>query len=229
MEFFDSLITDVECLITDLKQGSYDYVPEKAWCDVGYNQVVLQRDTLFELDGIGMNLVTSAAVSDGITVVGADLNEINTDTEFARIAVIQLDCDGDEQEWYNLIRKIEYTKYHYFPDGYMIRTSSRSHKEVVRVSRSAVKEGIDFQKVGSLLINKFKENKSVKAVRVIFVTGGGADFKRLEAIAVKNNDITEALNHVINSVNFDCSTCNLKAVCDEVEGMKELHFKNSMV
>lgn len=228
MEFFDSLIADAYDFIADSEQNIYNYTPKNAWRDVGYNQVILQRETLFELDGIGVNLVTSAEVTDGVIVIGDDLGEINTNRKFARISVIELDADGDEQECYNLIRKIEYTKYHYFPDGYMIRTSSRSHKEVVRVSKAAIKEGIDFQKVGSLLINKYKENKSVKGVKVIFITDNRADFSEIEAIAVKNNSITEALNHVINSVNFDCSTCNLKPVCDEVEGMKELHFKNSM-
>jgi hypothetical protein len=31
----------------------------------------------------------------------------------------------------------------------------------------------------------------------------------------------------MQNINFDCSTCNLKPICDEVEGMRELHFKNS--
>ena len=63
------------------------------------------------------------------------------------------------------------------------------------------------------------------SVKVIFVTEEKVDFSSLSAIAEKNNKITETLNHIMNSVNFDCDTCNLKAICDEVEGMKELHFK----
>ena len=97
----------------------------------------------------------------------------------------------------------------------------------MRVSENAVKKGIDFQKVGSLFINKYKENTAVKGVKVIFITDKNADFKKLEEFARKNNDITETLNHVMNSVNFDCDTCKLKPICDEVEGMKELHFKTS--
>ena len=73
-----------------------------------------------------------------------------------------IDDVDDEQKAYNLIRKIEYVKYHYFPLGYMIRTSSEEQKEIVRVSKSAIKKGISFEKIGNLLNSKFLENKSVK-------------------------------------------------------------------
>ena len=78
-----------------------------------------------------------------------------------------------------------------------------------------------------MLISKYKENPAVKGVRVIFITSAEADHKAFEEMAQKSNIITETLNHVMNSVNFDCDTCNLKPICDEVEGMRELHF-NSM-
>ena len=91
------------------------------------------------------------------------------------------------------------------------------------------KNGISFEKVGNLLINKYKEISAVKNVKVIFVTDDNADFNSLISIAEKNNQITETLNHIMNNVNFDCSTCNLKPICDEVEGMKELHFNKADV
>lgn len=227
MKFFDSLIDEVLSIVNFYKQSSFSYGNGSAWRDVGYNQVVLQRDTACELDGVGFNLVTSNSIEDEIVVAGNDLSKIKGKIPFARISLIQLADTDDEQKAYNLIRKVEYTKYHCFPDGYMIRTSSRSHKEVVRVSKEAVKNGIDFQKIGSLYISKYKENPAVKGVKIIFITDSDADFSQLEKLAQKNNGITETLNHIMNSVNFDCSTCSLKPVCDEVDGMKELHFKTS--
>ena len=228
MNFFNSLIDDVCDLLNLKNQTAETYSSADCWQDVGYNQVILQRDTAFELDGVGFNLVTSSPVNDSVVVVGTDLDKIKNDCSFARIPIIQIDDVADEQQNYNLIRKIEYAKYHYFPQGYMIRTSSKGHKEVVRVSKEAVSDGITFGKVGNLLISKFKENPAVKGVKIIFVTDQNADFSKIEALAHKNNSITETLNHIMNNVNFDCSTCNLKAICDEVEGMKELHFKTSM-
>ena len=226
MEFFDPLIKKVHEMTQGLSAVNYDYNPDKQWNDVGFNQVILQKHTAFELKGTGFNLVTSSEVKDGITVIGNELADIKKDCSFTRISIVQLADTQDEQKLYNLIRKVEYVKYHYFPDGYMIRTSSRAHKEAVRVSKDAVKKGISFQNAGNLLISKYKENPAVKGVRVIFVTSQDAEHKAFEAMAEKSNSITETLNHVMNSVNFDCNTCNLKPICDEVEGMRELHFKN---
>lgn len=227
MDFFNSLIAEVNNLIDCLKRKSFSYEKSGAWQDIGYNEVILQRDTAAELEGVGFNLITTRSVNDEIVVIGDDIPVIHGNRKFARVCVIQVEETEEQQKVYNLIRKIEYTKYHVFPEGYMIRTTSRSHKEAVRVSEKAVKNGIDFSKVGNLLINKYKENSAVKGVKVIFVTDKNADYKAFEEIARKNNDITETLNHVMNSVNFDCDTCKLKPICDEVEGMKELHFKTS--
>ncbi len=225
MEFFDSLIKAVSDLTNGLPKKEYSECT--AWHDTGKSEIVLQRDTAFELDGVGFNLVTSCRVADGITVIGDDLGDIKKNQPFARISVIQIEDIGDEQKAYNLIKKLEYVKYHHFPEGYMIRTSSRSHKEIVRVAKSAVKGGIDFRKIGSLLIKKYKENPSVKGANIIFITDKNADYSEIEEVAKKNSSIAEALNHIMNNIKFDCDTCNLKPICDEVEGMKELHFKNA--
>ncbi len=226
MNFFDSLISDVFSLTDKLPKKDFP-LSEKLWTDTGYSQVILQRDTAFELEGTGFNLVTSAQVEEGITVIGDDLDSIPKSKKFARVCLLQIEDEQDQQKAYNLIRKIEYVKYHHFPEGYMIRTSSRSHKEAVRVSKKALRDGISFQKIGSLLISKYKENPAVKGVRVIYITAEDADYRQLEDLAKKNNSITETLNHIMNSVKFDCDSCNLKPICDEVEGMKELHFKNA--
>lgn len=223
MKFFDSLISETEKLISDFPKKEFS--KGTSWHDSGQNQVIMRRDTAFELEGFGFNLVTSSDISDGIILAGDDLGEIRDSRRFARITIVQIDYIGDEQKEYNLIKKIDYVKYHIFPDGYMIRSTSRSHKEAVRISKTAVKNGINFRKIGSLLIDKYREIPAVKGVKVIFITDPDADYSEAEKLAEKNYSIAETLNHVMNSINFDCDTCNLKAICDEVEGMKELHFK----
>ena len=224
MKFFDSIISDLSLLISDFSQISYSFSEKKAWRDVGINQVVLRRDTAYELSGTSFNLVTSSDIKDEIIVVGDELSDIKENRRFARISLVQIDDEEDEQKAYNLIRKIEYVKYHCFPDGYMMRTSSSSHKEEVRVAKDAVRGGIDFRSVGNLFISKYKEITKVKGVKMIFVTVPDADYSLISRFAEKGNDITKTLNHVMNSINFDCDVCSLKSVCDEVEGMRELHF-----
>lgn len=224
MDFFNSVIKSTFDSLEGLSEKILE--PSTSWKDVGYSQVVLLRDTYTELDGVGYNLITTDDTEDSVVVIGDDIKALKGKVPFARISLIQFDDSEDDQKNYDRIRKIEYTKYHTFPDGYMIRTSSRSHKEIVRVSSAAIENGIDFQKVGSLFIKKYKENPFVKAVKIYFVTDSNADYASLSACAEKNNRITETLNHIMNSVNFDCNVCNLKPICDEVEGMRELHFKN---
>ena len=88
MEFFDSLICEVSAL-TDISQKiNYPYNKYSVWTDVGYNQVILRRDTAFELDGVGFNLVTSSAIEDGITVIGSELCDIKKDCSFTRISLV---------------------------------------------------------------------------------------------------------------------------------------------
>ncbi len=225
MKFFDSLIDEAEKLIAPFPHKEIAIC--EPWQDVQQAQVIMRRDTAYELDGVGFNLVTSSPVSDGIVVVGNDLDTITDNRRFARICLVQIEDSDDEQKAYNLIKKIDYVKYHTFPDGYMMRSTSRSHKESVRVSKEALKADLTFQKIGSLMIEKYKEISAVKGVTVLFITEKGVDYNKTEAIAEKNHDITQALNHIMNSVNFDCDTCNLKAICDEVEGMKALHFSKN--
>ncbi len=228
MEIFDSLIKEVSEIIEPYSKKAIPYEKERLWEDVGHNQVILQKETLFELDGVGFNLLTSSHIEDSVVVIGKDLQELKGNIKFARICFVEFEEQEEIQKTYNLIRKIEYTKYHFFPDGYMIRTSAKAHKENVRVSKTAVENGMDFQKIGNLLINKYKENTAVKGVKIVFVTDDAVDFSALEALSRKNHEITETLNQVMNNLTFDCDTCNLKAICDEVEGMRELHFKSSM-
>ncbi len=225
MVFFDSLINEVRCLFENYNVKKYSYDSQQIWQEEDFSHIILQRDTACELDGTGFNLVTTSPVEDGVWIIGDDICDICGKRKFARICFLEVKDNADEQKCYNLIRKIDYVKYHFFPNGYMLRSASRAHKEGVRVSLAAVKDGISFRYIGNLFINKFKQNPSVRGVKVIFITDTTAQYTMIDALAQKSNEITEALNHIVNNIKFDCDTCNLKAVCDEVEGMKELHFK----
>ena len=108
-----------------------------------------------------------------------------------------------------------------------MKTSSESLRVQKKKKKKAIKQGISFEKIGNALIDRYLENKFVRCVRIIFITDKSADYSSLYRIAVKNNEITKTLNHALNHINFDCNSCNLKPICDEVEGMRELHFKNS--
>lgn len=225
MDFFDPLIKDVEALCEHQGKSVYEFSETNMWKESAFSQVILKRDTAFELDGTGFCLVTSKPLPFETVVVGKNLKDITASSKFARIAVVSVDFGGKSGDEYNLIKRLEYVKYHFFPEGYMLRSSSSSFKEGVRVGKGALKEGMSFEKIGNLMINKLKAVKGVRGARIYFFTSESTDYEKLSQIAQKNREITEALNHVMNSVNFDCSTCALKPVCDEVDGMREMHFK----
>ncbi|MCH5170734.1 MAG: hypothetical protein J1F24_05550 [Oscillospiraceae bacterium] len=228
MKFFDKQISEFEAEIQSKEKVVFPF-SDNMWEDVGRNEIVMQKESAYELQGTGFELFTSKKIgADEVIVIGDDLRKIKGNVSFARVSLVELDDIQDEQSAHDTVRKVEYIKYHYFPKGYMVRTNSLSSQENVRVSKKAIKDKISFEAVGNLLISKYKENSAVKAVKVFFITDKTVNFSSLKAIAEKSSEITEALDHVIRDLNLDCNVCKLKAICDEVEGMKELHFKNAM-
>ena len=107
--------------------------------------------------------------------------------------------------------------------GAMVRVSSESNQEQVRVAKSALKSGITFARVGAAYIQKYRELPGVRHVRLIFATDPPA-LKELIANARQVDAITKTLTHILDGLPTDCGHCTLKPVCDEVEGMRELHM-----
>lgn len=84
--------------------------------------------------------------------------------------------------------------------------------------------GVTFADYGNTLLQEYLKFPYVKSVEIYFVTDFD-DFEKLNSVAKKISQTTGALNHIFDNVMFDCSTCNLKEICDEVDGLKELHLK----
>ena len=158
---------------------------------------------------------------------GPDMKEIKGDVPFARLVILGVkDIDVENKDaTYTAIRNIEFVKYHVFPDGYMMRVSPESSREQIRVSKKAIKKGISFYKVGCDFIKQYKKNPNITNVRVIFITKN-VDFKTLHDTAKKIDDVTKTMNTILEGMpeDLDCASCSFKPVCDEVEGLKELHF-----
>lgn len=234
MELYDSTIREIKERIDGGSPRRWGYEPERAWADNGANELVLTRDAAYELGGGNLPASNCTCVTtdaslvpeDSIVLLGQDLKDIRVDTPFARIVLLHVNSiSGDDQEAFRTIRDMEFVKYHVFPQGYMMRVSPENGREQVRVSKQAVKRGISFRNIGNSFIRKYKENKLIDHVCIIFVAGDRALCKDLAATARKVDAITLTLNHIMDGLATDCSVCSFKTVCDEVEGMKELHFK----
>lgn len=233
MKLYDSLIAATKEQLSPLMPRVWNYDERMAWPDAGVSELVLQRDAAYELGGGGLPAVNFTCVTtDGslvgdnqVALYGPELREIKKDTPYARITLIQTAGLGeDDKAAYKAIRDMEFVKYHVFPKGYMFRISSGNFREQVRVSKTALKKGISFRRVGFDFIRQYLKNPNVLRVQVIFVTDPGAPYPMFLASAKKSADITRTLTHILDGMPTDCSSCSLKPVCDEVEGMRELHF-----
>ena len=211
----------------------WEYSPGDAWKDIGSSELVLQKDAAYELGAMGKGsanyvLFTSSPElvdKDQILLYGADLGEIKGEVDFARIVLLRVGLiDGDDEAVYRTLKDIEFAKYHVYPEGYLVRMSPESYREQVRVSKQALKKGVSFKNIGANYITAYKKDPNVLNATVIFVTAPGYDYGAMKKLAKKANDVTGTLTHILEGLPTDCSVCALKDICDEVEGMKELHF-----
>ena len=233
MELYNSLIGETRELIRDLPRKSWDYSPRDAWASNSSSELVLQKDAAFELGATGKGsanyvLFTSdpeLVDKDQVILCGKDLREIKGDCDFARIVLLRIGVlDDDDEAVYRTLRDIEFSKYHVYPQGYMVRIAPESYREQVRVSREAIRRGINFRALGASYIAEYKKDPNVISATVIFLTDPAADYAALKALAKKSADVTGTLTHIFEGLPTDCTVCALKDICDEVEGMKELHF-----
>ena len=233
MELYNSLIKDTEAQLEKLDKKAWDYSPANCWKDTGSSELVLQRDAAYELGAQGKGsanyvLFTSSSElvsEDKVILIGPDMDQIKGDCDFARIVLLQVGVlDDDDEAVYRTLKDIEFSKYHVYPEGYMIRMSPESSREQVRVSRQALKQGISFKTVGNRYVAEYKKDANVLKATVIFITDPKADYEALQAMAKKASAVTGTLTHILEGLPTDCSVCALKDICDEVDGMKELHF-----
>lgn len=233
MELYNALIKETGELLKDHSAKSYDFSPAKAWKDIGSSELVLQKDAAYELGARGKGsanyvLFTSSpalAEKDQVIVYGSELRDIKGDCDFARIVILRIGVlDDDDEKVYRTLKDIEFAKYHVHPEGYMVRMSPENHREQVRVSKKAVASGISFEKLGMNYIAEYKKNPNVVSATVIFVTDPTVDYSKLQSLAKMSVNVTGTLTHIFEGLPTDCTVCALKDICDEVEGMKELHF-----
>lgn len=234
MKLYDKLIGETAELLASETPAVTPYDPGSCWADNGKSELVMMRDAAFELGGNNLPSVNFTMVTtteglidkDEVCVYGPDLPQIHGPVTFARIVMLEVEDLGeteDEEKAYNAIRDLEFVRYHVYPTGYMVRVSSESNQEQVRLSKQAISNGINFAKVGNDYISKYKALDSVKHAKIIFVVDSPA-VEKLQPYAKKVDDITKTLTHILDGMATDCSHCDMKAICDEVEGMKELHL-----
>ena len=233
MELFNSLIQDTKALLEQGSPKAWDYSERDCWHEIGSSELVLQKDAAYEMGAAGKGsanyvLFTSSPKlvdKDQVLLYGPDLKDIKGDCDFARIVLLRVGVlDDDNDKVYRILKDIEFAKYHVYPEGYMVRMSPENYREQVRVSKQAIKRGASFRGIGADYIRAYKKDENVLSATVIFVTAPGYDYKAMKDLAKKSNEAVNTLATILEGLPTDCSICALKGICDEVEGMKELHF-----
>lgn len=235
MELFDSIIAQTAQLGGKSAPRRWAWSDVAPWPDGGEFELVMLRDAAFELGGGNLGAVNFTCVttdetlvgSDEILLWGPDLTELKGDCGYIRATLLRVKGigEGDDPEAaFRTVQDFDFVKYRVFPKGYMIRTSSESDREQVRVSKEAVRGGISFARVGADFIRQYKQDPNVLSVRMLFITAPDADHALAKKLAKSAHDITMSLSKILEGMPTDCASCQLKPICDEVEGMKELHF-----
>ena len=199
------------------------------WPDEGRNQMIFQSDTAYELGGGTLSALSGIMFTDReeevpedeILLYGKDLPELTENTAYARIALVRIKADGaeDTDALYQMLRRIDYSRYHLNPKGYMMRISATNRREVVRVGRMALQEGLTFARVGELFLRAYHKHPEVEAVKLVFVTLPEFPYKETSGFLEKAENITKTLDHLMKKVKMDCHACSLKEVCAEVEAL----------
>ncbi len=237
MKIFNGIIQKTTDLLTDFVPRKYLFNPRNLAAQGEKNELILMSEAAFELGENSLPSVSYALITeneelvsgDGVLLYGKDLQELKENSPFARITILLTDNieEHGDKGAYTIIKNIEMKKYDVSPAGYMMRVSGFSNREQVRVSKAAIKSGLSFESVGNLFISKYKENFHVRAAKVIFVTLPEAPYAELERLATDSAEITRALDQILADIKMDCRACDWKPVCDEVEGMKDMHLKLS--
>lgn len=230
MVIYNALIDRIKEIIpADIKRLEYK---KTALAKGNKNDIIFTKDSAYELGGSVLPCVSTLAVSsdkvfsDCSYLLGKDIYEIEKDVPFGKIVFLQIDDIDDDDEAFNKIKELEFVRYSFVAKDFMTRASALSMREQIRVGKNAVKNKISFADYGSALLDEYRKNPIVKSAEIYFLTEFGK-FDELSMIAEKIKNTTSALNHILDNIIFDCSSCNLKEICDEVEGMKELHMKKT--
>ncbi|MBE5863077.1 MAG: hypothetical protein E7295_09540 [Lachnospiraceae bacterium] len=188
------------------------------------------------------------AVKDQIVVYGPDLQELQGNVSYARICEIlvrgqeekegleeslksadikreaDLEREADSGRTLKLLQDLDFVKFHVYGKGFMMRTSGQSAREPVRVSKKALQDGISFERMGNTFISHYKKNPNVLAVRVSFITAEGFDYAKLSEEGRIAVEIRNSLSKIQKGLPTECSVCDIREICNEVEGLRELHF-----
>lgn len=232
MKVYDKLIAETRHLLQDEQVRELEVGAPHVWPLLKDQEFLMRKDVAYQLGVRGKpstcyNVPTSTeglVSEDKIYLYGKDLNEINEDTTFTKITLMNVDEIKDPTREYQSVKRLEFARYRLIPQGYMVLSSSMENIEQVRVSKEAIQKGLTFTTVGNLIIDQYKQEYGVNHVQVIFITSDVKNIKELVHVGKQVEDVTNAMDHILKNIILDCDCCPLHPICDDIEALRELHF-----
>lgn len=195
--------------------------------------IILRGDTSVELGNPEMGSCAFTLFTDDpslvhggrITLIGPDISESHGKSlPFGQVLIIGGACLICED--YETIRHAGIVGDRI--EGYMMRSLTRNVWS--RVSKDAASKGFSFRHLGQALMAVYGlDNPKIAAMEAIFVTSGRNDLKPLDDTGAQVQKITrEIVKETWKVKGFDidcandCSSCDDKAVCDDIrEALQE--------
>ena len=237
MKIFDPYIDELRTLIDALSKGARHhtahFAPERTWPKGRSGEIVLADDTAIELghpqtESVAFLMWTDSLekINDGeITIIGPDLNELERGrAPFGKVVLIG--AEGfDEANAYERWQQLNQLRLSLNLSGHMLRAVPQQNREWSRISKVSLDQGLSLEVIGNELLRAYKGLDFVTTAEVAFVTSTATDVQRLREPAAKVWRITNAMNRILDELEMDCGACDLSEVCDEIEGLRELHGK----
>lgn len=235
IKVFDTFIPQIKKDINNHISKVYDVIEGSNWNKLKSSDLILKGDTAIELGHpstkstsyIMWTNMENMVSNNKITVIGPDLDEIKDDTmHYAKITLVKMK-EYDDDKAYEMFQEMEKLRLNINLEGYMIRSASQKTREWCRVSKNALKKGFSFQILGSELIKSYKEKDFIEDVEIIFVVGEKTLIDSLSKTGEKVTQTIKALNTIFDDIEYDCDACNFSGICDEIDGIKEIHGKKT--
>lgn len=244
MNIFDQTIKQIinqisKQKVTKLNEGV------SAWNASLTNPFLMERDTYMELGGYpkeSINIYVPSSnmdkllegacddskcmLRDGIYLIGdaSLLKSKQKHISFGKIILLSVD-DIPDDKWYDFTQKELLTDAKNYMQDIMQRQSPTHYTMNLRIGKKAIRNGFCFDAMGKRVHNTFSQMEYVKDAVVILLAGDNDLYKSLLEQAERIKEITLTLNHIFDGIDMDCGHCDLSVVCNEVEGMRELHKK----
>ena len=202
--------------------------------------IILREDTFIELGNPAVGscsflLYTNdpSIINDGrIHLIGPDIPERpGASLPFGQVLMV-----GGKEIEENDQQAMEQS--HYISgqvEGYMIRSVAEHIWS--RVSKDAAKRGFRFETLGRALMAILKTKvPKIQAMEIVFVTSDKKDLEELNKIASQINKITREVHKkkwrvkgidVDCSLDYDCSRCPDKPICDNIREVFNIHKRQN--